>query len=110
MTERERSNEGTFPQSRAWTVDTYFMEHRAKVIDIAAFLDRVDRAAATEGAADADPRLAALREALRIAASETPDRAKRILELFSDPTDELIDKAPGKGASGVWPGFVPPKR
>jgi hypothetical protein len=34
----------TCPASRSKVVDLYFLEHRAKVIDIAAFLDRADRA------------------------------------------------------------------
>ena len=88
------------PLSRERAVDLYFMEHRAKVIDIAAFLDRVDRA----GAGSDDFRMAAFRDALRLLSDGQPERARRVLELFSDPTMEPIAKAPGKGATGAWPG------
>ena len=77
------------------------MEHRAKLIDIAAFLDRVDR---SEPEGDGpDFRLTALTRALAILADGEGERAKRVLELFSDTTAEPIEKAPGKGACGVWP-------
>jgi hypothetical protein len=32
------------------------------------------------------------------------NKAKRVLLSLSDPTTEPIAKAPGKGASGAWPG------
>ena len=96
----------SFPRPKEWVVETYFMEHRAKLIDIAAFLDRVDRAAA-ESEGPEDVRLVALREALAILADGEGERAKRILDLFSDPTEEPIPVAPGKGACGVDPAFRP---
>lgn len=83
-------------------VDRYFLEHRAKLIDIAAFLDRVDRA---DGPGSEDFRLHSLREALRLLLDGKPDRAQRVLELFSDHTEEPIEKAPMKGATGAWEGF-----
>jgi hypothetical protein len=45
---------------RQQVLDLYFMDARCKLIELAAFLDRVDRA---EG--DADFRLEAFRQALR---------------------------------------------
>ena len=85
--------------TRAETLDLYFMDARSKLIDLAAFLDRIDRA---EG--DADFRLAAFRHALGELQDESPHRAKRVLMSFSDPTFEPIAAAPGKGAAGAWPG------
>lgn len=85
--------------TRQELLDLYFMDARSKLIDIAAFLDRVDRA---EG--EADFRLPAFRQALRELAQEEPVRAKKILMSFSDPTREPIAAAPGKGAVGAWPG------
>ena len=41
------------PMTRAQVIDAYFMEHRAKVIDIAAYLDRIERASGAGG--DAKP-------------------------------------------------------
>ena len=91
----------TCPMTRAAVVDAYFMEHRAKLIDLAAFLDRVDRA--REGGGGDDFRMRALRDAFAILSEREPGRAARILDLFSDPTAEPIDRAPGKGAAGAWP-------
>jgi hypothetical protein len=89
------------PLSRAQVIEMYFMEHRAKLIDIAAFLDRLDRADAN-GDAKQDFRVKAFRDALKILLDEKPHRAKRVLELFSDPTSEPIPKAPMKGALGAY--------
>jgi len=91
------------PATREKVIELYFMEHRAKLIDIAAFLDRFDRAAA--GAEPEDFRMAAFRKAVGMLADAKPQRAKRILDLFSDPTSAPIDAAPGKGACGVYPGL-----
>ena len=82
-------------------VDRYFLEHRAKLIDIAAFLDRVDR---TGGMASlgTDHRMAALYEALDVLSDWRGDRAGRILAIFSDKSTELTQSAEGvKGATGA---------
>jgi len=94
------------PMRRADVVDRYFLEHRAKVLDIAAFLDRVDRAAGDGGRVE-DFRMTALRRALALLDDGQPERAKRILELFSDPTTEPIERAGAKGATGTWPDAAP---
>ncbi|MFM1936435.1 MAG: hypothetical protein RI990_1394 [Planctomycetota bacterium] len=83
--------------TRAQVVDAYFMEHRARLLDVAAFLDRVDRA----GSGDDDFRMHAFREAVAILGDGGPDRARRVLELFSDPTTEPVAKAGMKGATGA---------
>jgi hypothetical protein len=77
--------------------DLGFMDARIKAIDIAAFLDRVQRAG-QEG----DYRVRELKKALLHLLDEEEGRAKRILLSLSDPTDEPIPVAPGKGASGAW--------
>lgn len=91
------------PMTKQAVVDQYFMEHRAKLLDIAAFLDRIDRA---EGPADfAEFRSDALRDALRLLSSGecAGQRTRRLLELFSDPGEELLADAQGmKGAAGAW--------
>jgi hypothetical protein len=56
------------------------------------------------GSGDADVRLAAFRQALAHLAGGEASRAEAVLRSFSDPTVEPIDKAPGKGAVGAWPG------
>jgi hypothetical protein len=90
--------------SRELVIETYFLEHRAKLIDIAAFLDRIDRAAPAGARAD-DFRVAAFRKALAVCLNGGTDRARRVLEAFSDPTANLLESARGmKGACGAFPG------
>lgn len=96
----------TTPASRTALADLYFMEHRAKLLDIAAFLDRLDRASAAEGAsnsggAEPDFRVDALRRALALLSDGRADRTRRILELFSDHSREPIESAGMKGATGA---------
>jgi hypothetical protein len=89
--------------TRQEVLDLYFMDARSKLIDLAAFLDRVERA---EG--EPDFRLAAFRRAADLLQGETPGRAKAVLMSLSDPTMEPLEKAPGKGAVGAWPGNEQP--
>ena len=65
-------------------LDTCFLETRAKLIEIAANLDRIDRARGTDLVKN-DPRLAFVRQALRILQGPGPDRAEKILRLYSLP-------------------------
>lgn len=64
-------------------VDRYFLEMRAKVLDVAAALDRVERGEGAERIRG-DERLAKLRSAIEILLEDKPDRAKRVLMVFSD--------------------------
>ncbi|MEM1107308.1 MAG: hypothetical protein AAGH99_01305 [Planctomycetota bacterium] len=81
-------------------LDRTFLEHRAKLLDLAAFLDRCERCPAEQGT---DHRLKALRKAMEIMIDDQPQRARRILEELSDPSSDLLDTAPGKGATGAPP-------
>ena len=91
------------PMTYTQLVDTYFLEHRAKVIDIAAFLDRLERAA--DGpAVQEDFRVAALRNALALLGDGQGERARRVLESLSDTTEAIAQSAQGmKGALGAAP-------
>ena len=84
--------------TRQQVLDLYFMDARCKLIDLAAFLDRVDRATG-----EADFRLSAFQESLRHLASDETGRAGGVLRSLSDPTDEPVPHAAGKGAVGAWP-------
>ncbi len=88
--------------TREQVIDQYFLEHRAKMIDIAAFLDRLDRAQ-PEGTGD-DYRVRALIEALGLLSDGAGERAKRILDVLSDPSPDPIAVSPGKGAAGAYAG------
>jgi hypothetical protein len=67
-------------------LDRHYLELRCGLLDMAAALDRLERAA---GFSDltADPRLARIHEGLRILASSGVDRAERLQLLFSDSYD-----------------------
>ena len=78
-------------------LDLYFMEARAKLIDIAAFLDRVDR---SDGATDF--RLHAFKSALGCLQETDAERARHILMSFSDPTEEPVPAATIQGACGAY--------
>ncbi|MEY2726186.1 MAG: hypothetical protein RLZZ458_2053 [Planctomycetota bacterium] len=89
----------TCPLSRAQIIQQYFLEHRAKLLDIAAFLDRLDRATP---AGEPDFRESALRQALTVLTDHQPHRAARILHLLSDHSTEIPQSAHGmKGALGA---------
>ena len=85
--------------TRQKLLDLYFMEARAKLIDLAAFMDRVER-----GIGDEDFRMKGFRAALGELGKESPERAKRVLLSLSDPSTEPVPVAPGKGAAGAWSG------
>ncbi|MGA3170536.1 MAG: hypothetical protein ABSE62_05935 [Chthoniobacteraceae bacterium] len=84
--------------NREELLDLYFVDARARLIDIAAFLDRVERADAGE-----DFRVEAFRRALKELEKSGADRARRVLLAFSDPTSEPVEKAAEKGACGAYP-------
>lgn len=90
------------PMTRVQIIDTYFLEHRAKLLDIAAFLDRIDRAPSCHKDADQDYRVAVLRHAMTILGDDQPDRAKRVLELLSDTSQAPIDTPSNKAATGAY--------
>lgn len=85
--------------TRQQVLDLYYMDARSKLIDLAAFLDRVERASG-----EADFRLEALHNALGALQSGTPRRASQVLLSLSDPTTEPIPQATTKAACGAWPG------
>ena len=85
--------------TRQQVLDQYFMDARHKLIEVAAFLDRVDRAPGED-----DFRLRAFRDAMKELAKKKPQRAKQVLLSFSDPTTKPLAKATVKGATGAWPG------
>ena len=85
--------------TRQQVLDLYFLDARHKLVELAAFLDRVERAGGTD-----DFRLKAFRAALGELSGHKQNRAKKVLLTFSDPTTKPVLKAPGKGACGAWPG------
>ena len=77
-------------------LDHYYLETRCMLLEIAAVLDRFDRAtqnpgqgngSATSGKAANDPRLELIYQSLKLLAERSGEanRAERLLNLFSDP-------------------------
>jgi hypothetical protein len=83
-------------------VDEYFIENRTRLLEVAAFLDRLDR---TEPAcAERDFRMKALSAAIE-ALSGPGERLTRIQLLLSDPTTgplERLDRKSARGAYDRW--------
>jgi hypothetical protein len=85
------------PESNVDLVGHGFMEARAKLLDIAAFLDRLER----HDQAD-DYRVRAFFEGLNLLDEPGADRAAKVLLALSDPSEEPIVKAHTKGAAGAF--------
>jgi len=72
----------------AETLDREFLGTRARLIQIAAVLDRIDRAEGAEQV-DQSERMTQIREAIEVlGVTATDDRAARIQMIFSLPADE----------------------
>jgi len=70
------------PMSAEQVLDREFLEIRARILKIAASLDRIDRS----DAPPADPdRMALIRQGLEWLLKDSPDRAKNVQLLFSLP-------------------------
>lgn len=85
--------------TRQQILDMYFMDARCKLIELAAFMDRVDRAKG-----DGDFRLDEFRKAVSHLSENDPGRAERVLRSLSDPTEKPIAAATTKAACGAYPG------
>jgi hypothetical protein len=85
--------------TRQQLLDLYFLEARSKLIDLAAFFDRLDRAGG-----EADFRLDALLRALEELRRTDGSRTEQVLLSLSDPTTEPIAAATTKAACGAWLG------
>jgi hypothetical protein len=91
---------GTSPLTQRELIDEYFMEHRVKVLDLAAFLDRLERARELD--AEDDFRLRSVRSALDVLADGRGGRVQRVQMIFSDPRSELLDELDTKSAKGAY--------
>ena len=88
------------PMSVTQLIDEYFIENRNRLLEIAAFLDRLDRAGGAEAARDF--RVQVFREALTTLAGRSPNRVSTIQMLMSDPTTEPLPALDRKGAVGAF--------
>jgi hypothetical protein len=94
-------NQGTCPLTTRQIIDEYFIENRTRLLELAAFLERMDRSA--DGLdARVDFRMTAFHQALQVLASNVPGKMDQIQLIFSDPTTEPRAKLDTKSASGAW--------
>ncbi len=77
------------PLAASQILDVQFLGVRSKLIDLAATLDRMDRAAACENnsSIDTDPRIEQIRQAVKLLLESGPNRAEAIQLIFSLPYD-----------------------
>jgi hypothetical protein len=88
------------PKTGTKLIDEYFIENRTRLLDIAAFLDRLDRAG--DPATETDFRARAFREALLALVEGEGPRIQRVQMVFSDPTTEPKEELDQKGACGAY--------
>jgi hypothetical protein len=68
-----------------------FLDIRCKLIELAAALDRIERADSADEV-DADPRIEQIQEAIEVLGSRGFDRAERLQLIFSDQYDPNWNK------------------
>lgn len=73
----------TSPLTAPQVLERHFLEARSKILDLAATMDRLQRADPS-GMLASDPRLDLLRRGLEIVLSPEAGRAERLQMLFSD--------------------------
>ena len=70
------------PLPAAKALDSYFLEARSKLLDLAAVLDRIGRGPGAARVED-DPRLERIRRALEVLQDRSGGRAERVQRIFS---------------------------
>lgn len=88
------------PRTGVGLVSEYFIENRTRLLEVASYLDRLDRTG--DPAAGDDFRMRAFREALAVLCDREPGRVNRIQMIFTDPTTEPLAALGEKGAIGAY--------
>lgn len=91
---------GTSPLTQRELIDRYFMEHRVQILDLAGFLDRLERASELD--AEDDFRMRSVREAIAVLDDGEGDRVRRVQMVFSDPDTTLLASPDRKSALGAY--------
>jgi hypothetical protein len=73
------------PMAAQAVLDREFLELRAKLLELAAAFDRLDRGG---GIANDERRIQSIRQSLKVLLDETGDRAEQIQLIFSRPYDD----------------------
>lgn len=92
------------PMTAGAALDLYFLDNRARLLEIAAFLDRLDRYQGSEAIRD-DYRYRSFHDALKTVLTASTDRTATIQQLFSDTTADPVDKIDNPRAFGAWKGY-----
>ena len=72
-------------------LDAFFLEARARLLDVAAILDRIGRGQGS-GSLQEDARLQRIRQALEVLHDQSGGRAERIQQIFSLDYDPSWEK------------------
>ena len=88
------------PLTGTQLVDEYFIENRNRLLEVAAFLDRLDRT--NPAVTSSDFRMEAFREAVLALTNAGPERLQQIQLIFSDPGTEPRAALDRKGAVGAF--------
>ena len=91
-----RTGKGLLMPTKQELLDLQFIEIRHKLIEVGAFLDRIER---HEG--EADYRLKAMEEALPLLQQSGAGRAEAILNALSDHSTDMPETADFQGAFGA---------
>jgi hypothetical protein len=91
---------GTCPLSQRELLELDFMEQRNNLLDLAAFLDRLDRSVDRD--AEDDFRLEAIRACLGILAAGAGKRVESVHAVLSDPSTDLLPELDQKAAKGAY--------
>ncbi len=78
------------PASKA--LESFFLEARCKLLDVAAILDRINRGRDSGEVLANDPRLEKIRKALEVLHDQSGGRAERIQQIFSLDYDPSWEK------------------
>lgn len=73
-------------------LETFFLEARCKLLDIAAILDRINRGQDSGEILASDPRVERIRKALEVLHDQSGGRAERIQQIFSLEYDSAWEK------------------
>ena len=90
----------TSPLGTRELADEFFIESRNRLLEIAAFLDRLDRVDPERTSRDF--RMRALTEALAVVAGRGPHYVTSVQLLLSDPTTEPLSALDRKSAQGAY--------
>jgi hypothetical protein len=73
-------------------LEQFFLEARAKLLDVAAILDRINRGQEAGEVKPDDPRIDKIRKALEVLHDQSGGRAERIQQIFSLEYDSTWEK------------------